>query len=109
MAHRLATSAKDKLTDCKEHKTMTIIQITLTVLAGILFVAAPFFDIPYETSFLCIAIVFIGLADLLASIVCFVVFLIRQKDGRKDIVLSGIRNIFLIPSVFIVSAMHDVY
>lgn len=89
-------------------KKMSILQLALTVLAGVLFVIAPYFDYnPNETTFLYTVVILIGLACLLASVISFVVFLIRQKSERTKLLLPGIRNLLIIPSVLIVSEMHS--
>lgn len=92
----------------KSRKAMNIIQIVLTVLAGVLFVTAPYLDYkPNETTFLYTFTILIGLGCLLGNIGCFVVFLVKSKMGRKELLLPGIRNIFFIPSALIVSNMHS--
>ena len=92
----------------KTRKKMSIIQIALTVFAGILFVVAPYLDYnPNETPFLYTATVLLGLGCLLASIIAFVVFLVRQKEERTKLLLPGIRNLLIIPSALIVSNMHS--
>ncbi len=88
---------------------MNLIQIGLTVLAGVLFVIAPWFsdhgddgiDVPQTI------IVIAELTLLVASIVYFVVLIIRQKE-KRNFILSGVRNLLLIPAAFIVSRMHSV-
>jgi hypothetical protein len=47
-----------------------------------------------------------GLSCLLANIVCFSVFLIKEKENRKSLVLPGIRNMLFIPSAFMFSMVH---
>ena len=92
----------------KTRKKMSILQLALTVIAGVLFVIAPYFDYnPNETSFLYTAVVLIGLACLLASVISFVVFLIRQKSERTKLLIPGMRNLLIIPSALIVSEMHN--
>lgn len=90
----------------KVRRKMSMVQIASTVFASVLFVIAPYFDYPHETTFLYTAIVLIGLACLLASVVTFVVFLIRQKSDRTKLLVSGIRNILFIPSAIIISEWH---
>lgn len=92
----------------KSRKQMTLLQIGLTVLAGILFVIAPYLDAhPYAPSPVYTAIVCAGLTCLLANVICFVVFVAREKDDRKALALPGIRNIMLIPSALLVSMAHN--
>ncbi len=88
---------------------MNFIQIGLTVLAGILFVIAPWFstrgddgiDLPLTI------VVIAGLVSLVASIVYFIIFIIKQNE-KRNFILSGVRNLFLVPAAFIVSKMHSV-
>lgn len=92
----------------KSRRRMTLVQVLLTVIAGVLFVIAPYFDNdPNETPFLYTATVLIGLACLLASIISFIVFLIKTREERKKLLIPGIRNTLLIPSALIVSEMHS--
>ena len=92
----------------KTRKRMSMLQLALTVIAGVLFVIAPYFDYdPHETTFLYTAVTLIGLACLLASVIIFVVFLICQKAERTKLLIPGIRNLLLIPSALIVSEMHS--
>ncbi len=93
----------------KARRKMSMVQIVPTILAGILFVIAPYFDYnPHETTFLYTVVVLIGLACLLVNIISFVVFLICQKLDRTKLLVSGIRNILFIPSALIVSEWHSI-
>ena len=90
-------------------RKVTLIQLTLTIIAGVLFVVAPYFDFrPDRTTFLYTGTVLLGLACLLVSIACFMYFLIKQRTERKRLLLLGIRNTLLIPSTLIVSELHSV-
>lgn len=100
-----------KMEYSKSRKQMNLLQIGLTLLAGIIFVFAPYLDLEYNTrgsTPLYVVSVLIGLGCLLANIICFVVFLIKEKEDRKGLVLPGIRNALLIPSALIVSNSHYV-
>ena len=98
-----------KIDFSKSRRQMSLLQIGLTILAGIIFVIAPYLDNePYETNPLYIVTVLIGLGCLLGNIICFLVFLIKDKEDRKGLVLPGIRNALLIPSALIVSNSHYV-
>lgn len=93
----------------KSRKQMSMLQIGLTLFAGIVFVFAPYLDSePRETSPLYIAIVLLGLICLAANVICFVVFLIKEKANKKGLILPGIRNMLLIPSALIASNAHYV-
>ncbi len=88
---------------------MSMLQIGLTLFAGIVFVFAPYLDSePRETSPLYIAIVLLGLICLAANVICFVVFLFKEKANKKGLILPGIRNMLLIPSALIASNAHYV-
>ena len=92
----------------KTRKKMSMLQLALTVIAGVFFVIAPYFDYnPNESTFLYTVVILIGLACLLASVISFVVFLIRQKSERTKLLIPGIRNILFIPSALIVSEWHS--
>lgn len=92
----------------KTRKKMSILQLALTVAAGVLFVIAPYFDYnPNEITFLYNAVVIIGLACLLASVIIFAVFLICHKEERTKLLIPGIRNLLIIPSTFIAAEMHS--
>ena len=93
----------------KSRRQMSLLQIGVTLLAGILFIFAPYLDRePHETSPLYIVTVLFGLGCLLANAICFAVFLIKKKEERKSLVLPGIRNVLLIPSALIASSAHSV-
>ena len=98
-----------KIEFSKDRRNMSLIQIGLTLFAGIVFVFAPYLDSePHETSPLYIATVLLGLGCLAANVICFVVFLIREKEEKKGLILPGIRNVLLIPSALIASNAHSV-
>ena len=89
-------------------KKMSVLQIVMTMAAGVIFVLAPYLDVnPHETSVLYTVTVFIGLACLLTSIIIFMVYLIHTRTDRSKLLIPGIRNLLLIPSALIVSGMHS--
>ncbi len=105
---KLSTEAKSELT--VKHGRMNIIQIGLTSLAGILFVIAPWFSTrgdDYDIDLALTIVVIAGLVSLAASIVYFIVFIIKQNE-KRNFILSGVRNLFLVPAAFFVSRMHSV-
>lgn len=104
-----ATVQGMKIEFTKNRRNMSLIQIGLTLIAGIVFVFAPYLDSePHETSPLYIATILLGLGCLAANVICFVVFLIREKEDKKGLILPGIRNVLLIPSALIASNAHSV-
>lgn len=93
----------------KSRRLMSLLQIGLVLVAGVVFIFAPYLDSePHETSPMYIATVLLGLCCLAANVICFVVFLIREKVNKKGLVLPGIRNALLIPSALIASNSHYV-
>lgn len=92
----------------KTRKQMNLVQVLLTVAAGVFFVIAPYFDYkPNETTALYTITNLVGLVCLLACIISFVVFLIKAGEAGKKLLIPGIRNILFIPSALIVSEWHS--
>lgn len=98
--------AREKSPVNRKVRKMSVIQIGLTVLAGLLFVIAPYGE-SAEAFSLYHVISRSGLACLAASVVCFIVFLVKNRDGRKDFVIPGIRNLFLILPARLISGVHS--
>lgn len=86
---------------------MSTIQLSMTVISGILFVIAPFYDIPQQHSIIYDTMNITALCLLLSSIICFAVFILRHRGDLK-ILLRGIRNILMIPSALLLTGMHTV-
>lgn len=80
-------------------RIMSAIQIGLIVTAG-------FFGIASTHVEAGIILSIPALVCLAAVIGCFVVFLLKNKEERKEFVLPGIRNIILIFSIHIFSLAH---
>ncbi len=98
-----------KIEFTKSRKHMSLVQVGLTLFAGIVFVYAPYLDSePYETNPLYIATCLLGLGCLAANVICLAVFLIKEKEKRKGLIIPGIRNVLLIPSALIASSAHTV-
>lgn len=90
-------------------KRMSFLQIGLTLLAGLLFVLAPYFDLePRQSSPLYTAVALLGLGCLLGNGVCFLVSLLGERENRKGLLLPGIRNLLLIPSALILTMAQSV-
>lgn len=86
---------------------MSILQIAFTLFACIMFFVAPYFDRdPNKTSLLYNVISVFGLGCLAMNIVCFVAFVVKNKEKRSRFVLNGIRNICLIPATFLIPRFH---
>lgn len=86
---------------------LTVVQISLTVLAGFAFVIATYFKTAsgFISFFYDVLNVF-GVALMAASVVFFFVFILKHKEERSRYFLPGIRNIFLLPSALIASVSH---
>ncbi len=100
----------------KEEYSHKIRQLNLLQL-GIILPAAALFAIAFTygatpgkggTSYypLFFIMVTLGSALLLASLVCFIVFMVKYKKGRKALFFSGLRNILITPSVLIFSGIY---
>lgn len=86
---------------------LNLVQIALTVLSGFVFLIAPYFKVAGGfISFLYEALNVFGIALMVASVVVFCVFILKHKEERSRYLLSGIRNIFLLPSALIASVSH---
>lgn len=91
--------------------SMTFLQLGMVILAGIIFIIAPSFDDTdesYASSYLFEGLMITGLILLIGNIVCFIVFMLKYKENRKNMLLSGIRNMLMIPSGFLLSLVHNV-
>lgn len=87
---------------------MTRLQVALILLSTVLFLTAPYFDAnPRVVSVPQMIFVFLGFGCLLAVPVAFILFLIRNKAHRKTLVVSGVRNILLIPCALIAAQAHN--
>lgn len=93
-----------------EVRRMTLLQVGMILLAGVLFAVAPFWagGDPHQVETVLIGLNMTGLALLAGNIACFAVFLLRYKSCRKELLLPGIRNMLLIPSGFLLTQFHTV-
>lgn len=91
----------------KKTTTMTLLQMGLLLLAGTLFLVAPFFE-RHQDSFLPILLQYLGLACLPASIACFVVYLIKADGNRTHLFLPGLRNLLMTPPLLLLTEAHSV-
>ncbi len=86
---------------------MTLWQVGLTVAAVGLFAVAPYFETrPYTSSPLYIATNVVGLACLLANLLCFVVMAVRHQEERRALVLPGVRNMLYVVSALMAAGWH---
>lgn len=87
---------------------MTAVQVGLTFLAGLIFAAAPFLEANPTDKFSLFDVgILVGIFCLAANIICFIVFLVKHKEGRKKLLLPGIRNVFLIlPALLVIKTRY---
>lgn len=97
--------AKNKLV-----RRMNMLQLGFVVLASILFIVAPYGETssPYDTAPVYLGLNIAGLVILLANIICFIIFLIKCRDCRSNLILPGIRNILMISCSLMISNYHSV-
>ncbi|MCM1308028.1 MAG: helix-turn-helix domain-containing protein [Butyrivibrio sp.] len=82
---------------------MDAAQLGLLVLAGLCYTVVPLFgknNAAFEVGPIA-ALIFIA-----ANIVCFVLFLVKNKEGRREFIIPGIRNIFLSAPIWILGRFH---
>lgn len=97
---------KPKISDSQ--KSMTIVQLSLTVLAGILFLIAPYFDKPNAGFTWFDAFIIGALLCYLISIVYFIAALKKNNASRKTLWLPGIRNILTMLPLPLLQRAHYV-
>ena len=89
-------------------RKMNILQICAVIVAGILFIVAPYFDWKHnETSPFLVGMDVMGLCLLAGNIVSFIVFMAKHQTARKYLWISGVRNILLLPSALMCGSVHD--
>ncbi len=91
-------------------RKMNFLQWGTVILASVLFVISPWFEVsnPYVTSYMTLWINIAGLVLLAFDILLFVFFMLKGRNIRRHLVLSGIRNVLLIGSALLCSMWHSV-
>lgn len=88
-------------------RKMNILQIGAVIVAGILFIVAPYFDWMHnESSPFLVGLCVMGLCLLVGNVVSFIVFMAKHKTSRKYFWISGVRNILLLPSALMCGSVH---
>lgn len=91
-------------------RLMDMVQIGLITVSGVILTVLPRFETSYEEKGILPVIAGIAVyACYAAVLVCFVLFLLKNKELRKDLILPGIRNIFLIPSAISFSHIYWIW
>lgn len=102
-------TAEKAETVSKATRSMNRLQLSALLMASLLFIVAPFFDVdPYKTEGPYGFLQTFGLALCLAVMVVFVVFLCKNKAERKELRLYGIRNVIFSMLTLRVSEFHSV-
>ena len=82
-------------------RTMNALQLVAVAFASILYVLYPYFESP-NVGWINDVFYLGALLFNFANIVFFIVYLLKFKADRKDLILPGIRNILLIiPTIFV--------
>lgn len=88
---------------------MTAAQTAFIVLGGVFFIIAPYgVTSAHDSSPLSIALNIIGLVCLLGNIICFSVFVLRNREKRNILIFKGLRNCLFTVSGFLISFVHGV-
>ena len=98
---------EEKLFDVEKMKRMNRIQSGVILLYGVLFFFAPYFETAPEDKILELIVFAIAIALIMVNVITPIVFVIKEKEGRKDFVICGLRNIFLLPCGFFLSQIHS--
>lgn len=90
-------------------KKMDLLQLGLFAAATLVCLFSTFLQTKSAQVDLSVAVVMIGgLVLLLAGIVCLPIFCVRHPEERKGLLLSGIRNLCLIPAAYWLVSAHQV-
>lgn len=88
-------------------RLLNLLQLGILLPATILFTIAVFCGVdskPAVSSYSILSTV--GCALLAASLVCFIILMVKCKADRKALLLPGIRNFLIAPSVLLFSGMY---
>ena len=89
-------------------RAMTIVQLSLTAFAGMIFLFAPYFDKPNAGFTWFDAFIIVALLCYLISIVYFIIILKTNKALRKTLWLPGIRNLLTMLPLPLLQRAHYV-
>lgn len=92
----------------KPEKTMTAIQLGFLLLAGLLFLFAPWLLTSGEGFPLFEIAILLALLCFAGSGLCFAVQLVRNRAGRRALVLPGIRNLLMMLPLPLLQRAHEV-
>ena len=90
-------------------RQMTLLQIGMVILAATAFFVSWYFEIsinekiPWQT----VVLEYLGGFLLAGNIACFIVFMIKEENDKKQLILPGIRNILFIVSAICIGCVHS--
>ncbi len=88
--------------------TMNFLQLGAVLVAGALFIIAPFYVTHLEkTSVIYVSLIALAFVLLIFCIVCFFVFISKYKSNRDRLILSGVRNLIMIPICIMLIGVHE--
>ncbi len=100
---------KESPTVTAQRRKANVIQLGSALMASVSFVSAPYFaQNPDRVSFACAAMITLGLLFVAVAVAAFVYWMLKKGDEGKPLRLTVIRNVCLLPSVWIVSELHSV-
>ena len=98
----------DEMAHVDSFKKLNRIQIGTILLYGLLFFFSPYFK-PSPTDMMVDFItVAIAICLLLVNVISVIVFIVKEKENRRNFIHYGLRNILLLPSAFLFSQIHTI-
>ena len=95
--------------EAKLKSQMSCWQLFLCAAAGAIILLAPYLATNRQGAFPFYEVaVILALVLLSANVVCFAVYVIKNKDHRKALILPGIRNALMIVPALLLSHVHEV-
>jgi len=89
-------------------KKLNILQLSFIAVSSLILIFAEYFNThPYKMTPPFFILTILALALLLMVIVVFIIFLIKHKSEKEKFILSGIKNILLIPVSILIGQAHQ--
>ncbi len=92
-------------------RRMNFLQIGAVILATIVFLICPYFEPNPELTLISVPYIVLSVVSVLclvANVIIFVIFAVREKNDRKNLCVTGVRNMFFIPFALICREAHYV-
>lgn len=93
----------------KVKNKMSVIQLPLVSLASLAFVIHPYSYKKDDSFFLPTFICVLGLAFIIANIVVFLIYLLKNKEKNIITVINGVRNVLLTVPTLMLSSSSNIY